>query len=139
MQRRVAGQEWQSEVTARPMTRQTFTGWGEEPLHGATAAMQEALTACQAWTASHAAPSAPLPTNFKEQKEEGKQLTKSAEAAAWAKEYPAWPLPGMHVPQIPVDAKRRWADEDSVDAVAAEGIARALAVYCTTLKKRGKL
>ena len=56
---------------------------------------------------------------------------KRPEANAWAKEYPAWPLLGMPVPKTPLEPKRtRWADEEALDAVAAERVARALAVNC---------
>ena len=45
---------------------------------------------------------------------------KKPEADAWAKEYPAWPLPGMPVPKTAFEPKRtRWADEEPLDAVAA--------------------
>ena len=60
-----------------------------------------------------------------------------SEANAWAKEYPAWPLPGMPVSQIPSKPKRnRWADGEPLDADAAERVARALAVNCATLERR---
>ena len=45
---------------------------------------------------------------------------KRPEVNAWAKEYPAWPLPGMPVPKTAFEPKRtRWADEEPLDAVAA--------------------
>ena len=43
---------------------------------------------------------------------------KKPEADAWAKEYPAWPLPGM--PATAFEPRRtRWADEEPLDAVAS--------------------
>ena len=57
------------------------------------------------------------------------------EASRWAKEYPAWPVPGTSIPETPLTPKRvRWADETPPATVAAEQVARALAANCAKLQ-----
>ena len=66
------------------------------------------------------------------------------EARRWAETYTAWPVPGISLPADKEGVRARsaagqqqvrWADEEeSLDAVAAEKVARAFAANCAKLE-----